>query len=277
MLATSVWTQFRLMARRKSAMITFYVVLAFVLVNYLTNVVTYQGSEILEMVHPMQLLLLSDESGAYSLLFIQLYPLLVVLPAGFSFALDRDVDETVFYLTRVGSKDYYRGKLIAAFSITFLVLTLPLLLEIVLNCLSFPLDATGNLDNWSVYDENYIADVQTYLWSGLFLHPPYLYAALGTLLFGLVPGVLGVFTVALSTFPIRYKIYLFLPAWILLYGVGLLGQLLPFVTVDTGYTIYLQLYDAGPKSEVGYLLLVGILALFSVGTLLWRSREDWLK
>lgn len=172
MLATSVWTQFRLMARRKSAMITFYVVLAFVLVNYLTNVVTYQGSEILEMVHPMQLLLLSDESGAYSLLFIQLYPLLVVLPAGFSFALDRDVDETVFYLTRVGSKDYYRGKLIAAFSITFLVLTLPLLLEIVLNCLSFPLDATGNLDNWSVYDENYIADVQTYLWSGLFLHPP---------------------------------------------------------------------------------------------------------
>ena len=277
MLFRSICTQIAAMLHRRSALISFYIVLGFALTNFLTNVMTYQGYDIINMVHPMQLLLLSDESGILSFYFIQLYPLLVVLPAGFSFALDRESNEVVFQSTRVGLKNYFLGKLFAAFLVTFFIFTFPLLLEIALNCLAFPLNTTGNLDNVSFYDSNYIDNIRTYLWSGLFIAHPYFYAVFCILLFGLVSGVLSIFTIAISTFRIEYKVLLFLPAWLLLHGVGMLGQLIPFLSVDTGYTVYLQLYDSGPKSGACYLLLVGCLALYAFCVLFAKCREDWLQ
>lgn len=73
--------------RKKNAVIVFYILLAMVLFNYISNVVAFQGRDVLNMYQPMKLLLLSYNRTNYNadmtILLIQLYPLLVVCPAGF--------------------------------------------------------------------------------------------------------------------------------------------------------------------------------------------------
>ncbi|MDO5408947.1 MAG: hypothetical protein Q4F21_00655, partial [Lachnospiraceae bacterium] len=94
---------------------------------------------------------------------------------------------------------------------------------------------------------------------------------------GLVSGVLAVFTIAISTFPIKYKILLFIPVWTLLNCLGMIKQLFPQIPVDTTYNIYLQMYDSGPKSELAYLSIVCSIALISICLFCWNARKDWLQ
>lgn len=69
--------------------------------NYINNVILFKGTDIIEMYHPMKLLLLSFNRGIYSadsiMFFMQLYPLLLAFPAGSILALDgRAARSTLF-------------------------------------------------------------------------------------------------------------------------------------------------------------------------------------
>lgn len=74
------------MLKQKSATLVFYALLIMVLLNFLSNVLKFQGSDVIEMIHPVKLLLLSYNRVNYNadatLLLVQLFPLLVVCPAG---------------------------------------------------------------------------------------------------------------------------------------------------------------------------------------------------
>lgn len=262
--------------RSKSAMIAFYITLTFVLVNFVTNVLTYQGSDMLFMLQPMQMLLLSDESGIPSFVFIQLYPLLVALPAGFTLVNDFHSQETILQISRSGQKSYFRSRLLTAFAATAIVFTVPLMLDILLHCLFFPLDAVGQV-SFSMYSPEGIAEIRTYLWSSFFISHPYLYAVFMTVSFGIVSGVLGMFTVAVSSFGFKYKVFAFLPAWVLLNFFGWLKVLFPSIPIDTMYSLYLQMYDAGPKSEIAALLVVVFTALFAVLVMEGKGKKDILQ
>lgn len=91
---------------------------------------------------------------------------------------------------------YRFSKLLAVFGVTFLIFTLPFFIEIILNCLAFPLNAQGDLSNWNYYDPTYIESVNNYLFSKIFLMSPYLSAVLGTILFGIASGIFAAFTTA---------------------------------------------------------------------------------
>ena len=53
--------------RRKETVIVFYVVSLFVFMNFVTNVFSFWGKDVMEMYHPMKLLLLGSDSGAAGL------------------------------------------------------------------------------------------------------------------------------------------------------------------------------------------------------------------
>lgn len=80
-------SQGKFMLRQKNTSIVFYILLAMVLVNFVTNVLMFRGMDSLAMYQPMKLLLLSwnkTMSGGDLLLgFLQIYPLLVICPAVF--------------------------------------------------------------------------------------------------------------------------------------------------------------------------------------------------
>lgn len=213
--------QIKDMLKRKECIITFYVLLAMVLINYIRNVLSFQGMDVNSMYHPMKLLLLSYNMTNYNadltILLIQLYPFLVVYPAGFVLAKEYQTGEAIFLSSRMGNNRYRVSKFIAAFVTTFIVFTAPFFIEVVLNCLAFPMDAMGDLTNWGCYNISYLNSVDNYVLSDFYLKSTYLYTVVGIIIFGIISGVLGMFTMMFSAlYKVKYNVFLFLPVFIYL-------------------------------------------------------------
>ena len=112
-------TQIVFLLKQKSAIFTFFIFLAIVLLNFIQNVIDFQGMDVVEMYHPMKSLLLSFDKVFYkgdnTILFVQLYPLLVVCPAGFSLATEQQSGEEAYMISRLGHFTYKLSKVAAAF------------------------------------------------------------------------------------------------------------------------------------------------------------------
>lgn len=275
-------TQTNFMLKQKETLVVFYVLLIQVLGNFISNVLTFQGIDIIQMYQPMKFLLLSYNRINYNadatLLFIQLYPILVVLPAGFALCKEQQSGQEVLMIARLGQLTYNFSKLIAAFCATMIVFTMPFMIELLLNCIAFPLTATGDMTNMDIYEPNYIQAVHMYLMSGLYIQSVYIYTIIGTLFMGIVSGILASFTVAFSSIVrVKYRIILFLPVFVLLYATIYLQNILPSWIPTIKWYDYLLLFNDEPKSYL--FLLTGLLALvfFSFIAILLSSRKEQLR
>lgn len=274
-------SQVNFMLKQKKTIIIFYVLLAMVLANFVMNVFLFRGTDIGMMYQPMKLLLLSWNrtliGGDLLLGFLQIYPLLVVCPSGFSLVEERQTKEKILLSARMGNMSYHFSKVSAAFVVTFLVFTLPFLIEMILNCISFPLAAQGDLSNWNYYDPAYKESVENYLFSNIFLISPYLSAGLGTILFGIVSGVLASFTVAFSSiFKFRYRIFLFLPVFILLNLMEIISAMLfgRGLEFRLSWYHYVLLFNDEPKNGVYFLaVILGLVLLTVVGTYVGGKKD----
>lgn len=278
--ATKSQTVFLL--KQKGTVFVFYFLLIMVLLNFVTNVLAFQGRDVIRMYQPMKLLLLSYNRVNYNadstLLFIQLYPLMAVYPAGFSLARERQSGQDVLMVARLGHFTYKLSKLLAAFLATVVVFSVPLLMEIMLNCLSFPLEAAGDLTNWDAYNPDYVQGVHNYPMSGFYLYAPYLYAVAGTLFFGIVSGLLGAFTVAFSSVvQVKYRVFLFLPVFLLLNATVYLPEILPGGATAIRWYEYLLLFSDRPKSFMFLNIALFTLVLFSLGAAFLGGRKECLR
>ncbi len=274
-------SQTALMLRKKESVCVFYILFFMVVINFIGNVLYFQGRDIAEMYQPMKLLLLSynrtNLNATNTLLLVQLYPLLVVCPAGFSLAREYQLGMRVFLVSRLGNFTYQISKYLSAFLATMIVFTVPFLLEILLNCLSFPLSAAGDLSNLSMYDSVYRNSVNHYLMKSIYLYSPYLYAVIGTLFFGVVSGLLGVFTVAISSLiKVKYNVFLFLPVFVALNLSTILASLCPKESPSIKWYDYVLMFNDEIKS-IGFLLIsMLVLVLFSIGAVCVSGRKDCL-
>lgn len=277
----STVTQTVFMLRQKGAITAFYILLFLALRNFIGNVIEFQGTDVSRMYQPMKLLMLSYNRAYYNAdmasLFAQIFPILVVCPAGFALAKEYQLGTDVLLAARLGRRLYCLSKLAAAFCATFVVITLPFLLEIVLNCISFPLAAAGDMLNWGYYDSQYVNAVHNYYMYELFLRSPYLYAVVGTLLFGTVSGILGAFTMAVSSVvKIKYNVFLFLPVFLLTNATLMLNAKRPPEAVSFNWYENLMLFSDEPKNiwlPVGFF---AVLAVFTVCAVLADGRKDSL-
>lgn len=272
-------TQATNMLKKKEAMFAFLILLGLVIYTFIGNVLEFQGMDAVEMYHPMKLLLLSynrtDNNADMTALFIQLYPFLIVLPAGFSLSKEYQHGEHVYLCARLGNRAYKLSKIFAAFLATGIVFTVPFLMEFLLNCVSFPLNAVGDLSNWSVYSEDYLERVGNYFMGGLYEANPYIYAVIGILLFGLASGLLGAATVVISSLiRVKYNIFLFLPPLILLN----LSLMLPtdYLPFSVQWYDYLLLFNEEAKSGIYFAIVVAALLIFVAAGSFASSRKDCL-
>ena len=126
MLVRHTRSQIAFLLRQKEAVLTLWVLMLLVLFNFWENCQMFQGKDLLELAHTTKMGLLSWNRASYAadlaLLFQQIYPLLVVCPAGFALAKERGTQEHVLMITGMGSGVYYFSKLISAFVVTAVVL-----------------------------------------------------------------------------------------------------------------------------------------------------------
>lgn len=274
---SSVKSQIRILMEKKITIFMFLAMIAIVLINYFQNVNAYANTAINFMMNPMRLLLLSAdayEAGSLKFIFLQFYPFLVILPAGFSYALDKNSKMEIYLKGRLGGKNYFLGKIIAAFIVTFIIFTIPFLIEMGLNCIAFPLNANGNASYEGVYSTSYLASVEGYLFFGAFKISPYLYSLITILIFGFSSGILAVFTMATSIFLSKYKVLMLLPTYLLLYGLGMLYTILPNTTIHTSYFDYFSMFDISNKNQVIFLTVLILLLVSSILCIMRSARKD---
>lgn len=281
MLHKAIVSQTRFLLKGKGAVCVFLVLFAMVIINFTENVLLFCGTDVIKMYHPMKLLLLSynrtNLNATNTLLLIQLHPLLVVCPAGFALAKEYQLGNDLYLVSRLGNFKYLLSKYISVFLATMVVFTVPFLLEIILNCASFPLSAEGDLLNVSVYDSTYRDSVNHYFMKNIYLFSPYLYAVLGTLLFGMVSGLLGVFTAVFSTFwRVKYSVALFLPVFAVLNLLPVFfGGKFPDALSIKWFDYVLIFNDESKNTEVFVMSMLG-LVLIAIGAAWMYRRKDCL-
>ena len=138
--------------RKKTAAVTYLLLMGFMLVNFFSNL--WQNHEVqyvTQMFDSVKILTLSDWS--YSGFYMRTYfPILVVLPTACSYLSDRQTRIQVYIEARTGRTSYWMGKLLAVFLATFIIFTLPFLLELALNIICFGLKPMGDPSNFPYLD-----------------------------------------------------------------------------------------------------------------------------
>lgn len=281
MLLRTTRSQIAFLLRQKEAVFTFCVLMLLVLANFVDNCQEYQGFDVMALAHTTKMGLLSFNRMGYkadlSMIFIQLYPLLVVCPAGFVLAKERGTQEHILMITRMGSGTYYFSKLLSAFVVTAVVFAVPFLAEIALHVIAFSTRPMGDLTNWSYYSEEYIELVRNYTFSDLFVRSPYLYAVVKVLLFGLFSGLLGAFGVAVSAlYRVKYRITVFLPTFLLLnlsvYAEVIFGEM----EKSVAWYDFVMLHEEHVLNLQIFLVALVLVFLVSVGGTFWAARRDQL-
>ena len=281
MLVRTTRSQIAFLLRQKEAILTFCVLMLLVLANFVDNCQEYQGLDVMALAHTTKMGLLSWNRAGYKadlfMVFVQLYPLLVVCPAGFMLAKERGTQEHVLMITRMGSGTYYFSKLFSAFVVTAVVFAVPFLAEIALHVIAFSTRPMGDLSNWDYYSEEYIELVRNYMFSDLFIHAPYLYAVVKVLLFGLFSGVMGAFGVAVSAlYRVKYRITVFLPTFLLL-NLSVYAEVI-FWEMEKSVTWYdfVMLHEEHFLNLRAFLVALVLVFLVSVGGTFWAARRDQL-
>lgn len=246
-----------------------------VLANYAGNLQKYYGYDWANMVNPMKLILLSVYSNlGYG--FANVYPFLVIIPAAFAFFADRSSRELLYIQGRTTRKDYYFGTMLAVFAVTFAVFVIPMLIEIALNCVAFPIDTMGDPSNVELLQAVHISGVEMYLFSGLWKFNPIVYAVFMIGLVGCVSGALACLTASLSMFRVfKFRILMFIPIYVLLSILSMIREA-PRLGFSTSYYDYIRVYEIGELSEGAYLLFIIGLIVFVWGLLCIRIKKDEL-
>ena len=272
MLIKSIRCQMKIMFEKKNFIIMFFSVFTYVLINYFYNVNCYHGLDVVDMYNPMELLLLASNTPFFYF-FMMFYPIIVVIPTAFSYVQDKDVGEHVFLQSRFGTVNYYVGKMIAAFSVTFITFALPLLIEIVLNMIAFPIDATATI-GYYVYDEIMLDGVNDMFFSQLFCYSPYVYSVAYILYFGIVSGILSCFILGLSMlFNPKIKIFMLAPLYLMEH---FFSTVMSMVGTENRGTVfaYFRMYDMFEKSVGVYMIVLGVLLTVVLLCVVVAARTD---
>ncbi len=274
----ALFAQMRVMWEKKTVKFIFWLFFLAVLCHYVFMAFEYRGTDITEMYEGMKLRMLTESSyvSFFTMRLRQFFPLLVVIPAGFSYADDAETNEMIYIRSRIGGRRFAVCKSISAFLVTFLAFFVPLIIEILLYAVAFPLNAVGDPTNLKEYDMALQENYGHYLFANVFRSSSILYAFLTAFAFSATAGVLGLFTMAVSTLGVPLKVLLFLPVYVILYGLSLLEN---FFTLDftTNYIHYIGFYDPYVKSQSGYLAVLGILLIISVLLMMREGEREWLE
>lgn len=269
--------QTRYMLFSKFSLATFFAILTIVFINYISNLVQFHGHDVATMVHPMKLLLLSYSNTSVNpevaTIFVQVVPILICLPAGLSYTKDIKTGEVNLIVSRIGTKKYMVTKILSTVLTTTIVFSIPFLIEIFLNCLAFPLDATGDPSNFGVYSPEYLERVQNYQLKELFFLSPYVYSVVCTIIFGFFMGLIAGATMIMSTYiKVKYDALLLLPSFLLFESTLYLEQSFHI----SWYKYFMFFNHVYRNSFFAYTIIILLLALYSV-RIITASRLDVLK
>ena len=249
------------MIRKKSVVVTFFILFSFVMVNFFINMTNFSEIKyISQMYDPIKVLTLSEWSVS-GYFMMEYYPLLVVIPTACAYLTDKNTRVKIYIESRTGKETYWFTKAVSVFLTTFLVFTIPFLTEILLETICFSMESAGDPTGFTFIET--IENENQYLFSELWISNKIVYGVMMTLLFGMISGILAVFNFAVSTLPFfKYKIFTFFPIYVMFYLISILENLLkPDYTLN--YFHVLRMFNTEVKNYVVYVAFLFVLAAVS--------------
>lgn len=216
--------QIKLMVSTKSFKTAFSLVFVLAISSYIYHIFEFRNIDITQMKSSSTLFMLNDTSRLLTY-FETLFPVLVVFPFVFSYADDNNLNIFPYLLSRQGKKSYYISKYVTTLFGAFVIIFIPLLLNLILTTITFPLN---NNTYWGGYNslnyEGIILGTSRAIntkYSGLpfariFFFNPIAYNLLFLFISSLFASSLASFAFAFSMFFKKHKIILILPAFLLL-------------------------------------------------------------
>lgn len=278
MLKKSIRSQIVFLLRQWTVQLVFFVLLGLSLINFTENLNIFKGCDAYNILHPTKMLLISvNKCNGYacnSIFFVQIYPLLVALPAALNYVTEDKQRINVYIVSRMDPFCYKIGKWVAVFVVTALVFSVPSLLELLLNVIVFPSHANFDLLTNSAFNQSFYDTMHNYLFADLYFINPYLHAVVCILFFGCCSGVLAVFSMSLTTvFPLKFRILYLLPPYILLMVYNALIQKLISYPERQYWYQYFLLHTEYTKYTLWFFIALGALTVLSlIWTLLHRRR-----
>lgn len=274
MLLKSIRLQLEHILNRKEAVFTWFLLLGFVTWNFISNIMQNQNAVyVTQMYDPVKTLTLSTWSVS-GYFMMSLYPLLIVIPTSTVYLHDKKSGEIIYLNARYGNKKYMRGKFLGVCIATFLIFTLPFLMEIILNAICYSASSVGDPSNFEYIQT--VEEVRRYFAYGIYTKNRFLYAIVCTLAFGAVSAVFAGFNYAVSTFKcFKYKIFTFFPIYILFFGIRFFGQAFK-CSFTTNYFSVLRMFDTNVKNEKIYLIFMLMLFVLSFTIIEVKGRRNKL-
>lgn len=266
MLLNAIRYHLAAMSRRKTTAATFLILFGAVVINFITNMLhNAKTGYITDMYDPIKLLTLSTWSSTGYFLFI-FFPFLVILPTSLSYLWDRNTGMKTYIQTRCGRRAYWYGQLLAVFIITFILFSLPFLIELALNCICFDLRSNGDPSNISYF--SYILAGDSFFMDGLFLKHKVIYGILYILIFAFVSGILAVFNYVVSSLPfMKFKIFAFFPIYCLFFLLAFLSKYINF-DFELNYYLILQMFSFDINNNYAaygiFLLLLIVISIYII-------------
>lgn len=202
--------QLKLMFRRKQFIITMTVMILFAVGAFLTNCFSMFGKNIVDVKAAKYMYLGSDlSSGLFYYFYILVFPLIAALPFSDSFYEERERSTTDFCLSKMSNNSYYYSKLTAVFVSGFIITAIPLLINMMLNFIAFPLDSVVDATNFPYILSRIYGDVlETILFQGLYSVSLYLYNFVYLIITSVSCGLIAVIVFQLSFFLKSNRIFL---------------------------------------------------------------------
>lgn len=205
------------MFQQKGFIFSLFFMLSLVLVSYVSCVIRMRE---VDRFHSLswecQCILTSGNSASLHTIFLIAFPFIILFPFAFSLFKEKQIKMRDLYLSRVCAWKYYMAKVVVCFSGAFIILFVPLLINILMCYFTFD----GR--HMTLYGEpgyltgSYFSALKNMPLSGLYLKERLLYYILCALFVSVLGGLFSIFAMALSTFIKKYMVFLLLPLYLVI-------------------------------------------------------------
>lgn len=205
-----------------------------------------------------------DSTLRWQGMFLNLLPLIITITFSFTFFEEKKSGVIQYLFVRVGPTCYYVSKMIVAFIANFIIVVVPYLWSLLLNRIMYP-DTTLTIDGDSVTTMyyNFLLKGNKIPFSVFFIKHTFLYLVLFTIWLGILIGLLGVFSYAVSLYIKRYKVFIFLPLIVLYYVMNHYPNNFRGLSMNV-----MMLLENGWKREFRYLVPLFLVALLTTSLVL---------
>ncbi len=199
--------QLNLVFKKRSFLFAFSAALLFSVLSFVLACFNYYGHEINEIPSAEKLFLWGSDSDAVFLMLYYIMPVLCVLPFADSFITENERNMLPVFLPRVGVKKYLSGKLLAVAVSAFLVVCVPLLLNLVLCMITFPVEI-NNFSQISADQAWYFSPfrMEKLLFPAATISHPYLLCLISVILTGIFCALMAVLSCEFSFFFCRSRV-----------------------------------------------------------------------